>query len=279
VIPADPDLGWERVDDDLDVDEAPHVDRTDDDKDKMKYGGGGVGIIGKSRTLEADSRRYNLLKDLMHKQCDSLQIELSNVPEIWKMCFYNPRTSRFSHPVMPLLALNLAYRASKLAVQFGVISDKDGSMFELESSMDVKDAPVADEYDGVYSAIGIPNYKWQLLQRDWSLPKATQPKKDAKTLPLLQKMRNRQGHVVLADCGKIGMNIAEQLYRLERPEDRKSKTPNDGFGWSVTSMHQGRVECVVVASVEMEAFLMVPEEVLMSVASWVQDTYLTQSLF
>lgn len=43
--------------------------------------------------------------------------------------------------------------------------------------------------------------------------------------------REPAGEAVWADVPEIGMNIAEQLYRLERRKDNRHFLPTDSFGW------------------------------------------------
>lgn len=43
--------------------------------------------------------------------------------------------------------------------------------------------------------------------------------------------RGATGEPVYADVPEIGMNIAEQLYRLERRQDNRHFLPTNSFGW------------------------------------------------
>ena len=94
------------------------------------------------------------------------------------------------------------------------------------------------------------------------------------------------------------MNIAEQLSRLEKSEDplegESNKSHHVGigntFGWKRLDETSGPMagrqgvtgrdqSTIPVVNSEGEAYVLCPEELIMNVASWVQETYLTAPVF
>lgn len=90
-------------------------------------------------------------------------------------------------------------------------------------------------------------------------------------------MRQGHGNPVIADVTEIGMNIAEQLHRLEKGQAERYPLPVDSFGWKKGDMVDG--SRIAISSPDQDAYWMVPEELIMNVATWVQQTYLTQPGF
>lgn len=61
---------------------------------------------------------------------------------------------------------------------------------------------------------------------------ATKPDDSRKVIRQLVR-RSPAGEAVWADVPEIGMNIAEQLYRLERRQDNRHFLPTEMFGWQL----------------------------------------------
>lgn len=116
----------------------------------------------------------------------------------------------------------------------------------------------------VYVSLGIPDFGWVLLSRNEtsSTPLDTarssfqnggaQPRRHCKdkltasslghSSNVLQLLQSGGGperkRLLLADVPSIGMNIAEQLHRLERKRDNRHFLPTDAFGWTVIGPSQ-----------------------------------------
>jgi len=152
---------------------------------------------------------------------------------------------------------------------------------------------VPDDEKKIYRLFGIPDYKWKLIERVYKPKKTKQtnvvsrrqagggddsPKDvvDGPVVPI-QKVQRGSGAQVITDVSEIGMNIAEQLFRLEKSQGERHPTPQDSFGWQVGELTQGFK--VMVSSPEKDAYWVIPEELIMNVTTWVQQTYLTQPGF
>jgi len=90
----------------------------------------------------------------------------------------------------------------------------------------------------------------------------------------IQKIQRGSGPPLLADVSEIAMNIAEQLFRLEKGQEERHPVPQETFGWTAQPTTEGFK--VMMSSPEKDAYWLVPEELIMNVATWVQQTYLTQ---
>eukprot|EP00923_Selenidium_pygospionis_P016792 GHVN01029527.1.p1 GENE.GHVN01029527.1~~GHVN01029527.1.p1 ORF type:complete len:294 (+),score=48.36 GHVN01029527.1:291-1172(+) len=79
---------------------------------------------------------------------------------------------------------------------------------------------------------------------------------------------------VLVDVAAIGMNIAQNLVQLEGP-NLNHQYPTNLFGWQILNHTDGLR--IGVASPDGIAYMVVPEELIMSVKSWFQESYCTHS--
>eukprot|EP00918_Siedleckia_nematoides_P010562 GHVU01023101.1.p1 GENE.GHVU01023101.1~~GHVU01023101.1.p1 ORF type:complete len:307 (+),score=53.48 GHVU01023101.1:190-1110(+) len=149
----------------------------------------------------------------------------------------------------------------------------------------------SDNLTQLYRYLEIPDLHWRLVDRRYrgkppsrpeltefevQLPMSTGGKVGANTWFQRMHSPERQNAAVLVDVVEVGMNIAEQLYRLETHEASRHPFPDNDFGWTVTPMHDG-LKVGVADPSKSEAYWMIPEEVIMNVATWVQKTYLTQT--
>ncbi|ORM42381.1 uncharacterized protein BXIN_1582 [Babesia sp. Xinjiang] len=75
---------------------------------------------------------------------------------------------------------------------------------------------------------------------------------------------------VYADVGSVGMNIAEQLYRLESKQARREKLPKGTFGFKVRGQNVAISPCGA-------QFQLVPEELILNAATLVHEMYITQT--
>ncbi|EDO08635.1 hypothetical protein BBOV_III010830 [Babesia bovis T2Bo] len=82
------------------------------------------------------------------------------------------------------------------------------------------------------------------------------------------QFKNIEGYIY-SDVGAIGMNIAEQLYRLESKQLIREKLPKNTFGFKVTNPRAAISPCGTKFSV-------VPEELILNVATMVHEMYMTQ---
>eukprot|EP01056_Protomagalhaensia_sp_Gyna25_P003316 Protomagalhaensia_sp_Gyna_25__3315@NODE_2_length_10425_cov_76_179954_g1_i0_p6_GENE_NODE_2_length_10425_cov_76_179954_g1_i0NODE_2_length_10425_cov_76_179954_g1_i0_p6_ORF_typecomplete_len307_score52_03_NODE_2_length_10425_cov_76_179954_g1_i049095829 len=108
--------------------------------------------------------------------------------------------------------------------------------------------------------------------------------------PFLQEVSGSDNKLYLLDISEIAINIAEQLFRLEKSETSGHRIPNESFGWKLIKnpattgptppQPMARESYAIpVANPEGEALMVIPEELIMHVASWVQQTYLTAPAF
>jgi len=208
----------------------------------------------------------------------------------WKAAFFNDRSGNFCEVSVLVVAINIAVRATQLARSFGVVSEME-AVPNIPPSGDV-----VDDERKIYRALCIPDYNWKLLER-LHKPRGsrqaisssssrrqhvgaddTSPKNpgDNPVVPI-QKIQRGSGTPVVADVSEIGMNIAEQLFRLEKGQGERFPMPQDNFGWTAGSVTDGYR--VMVSSPESDAYWLIPEELIMNVTTWVQQTYLTQPGF
>ncbi|CDR93789.1 hypothetical protein, conserved [Babesia bigemina] len=153
----------------------------------------------------------------------------------------------------------------------------------------------------VYQFIPIPDYGWRLLQRAHFDRKHADPAlRSNRRNSAASKLRSvfrastvagltptniysnsvlckvRPPHVddsqafVRADVGSIAMNMAEQLYRLEVRQRRREKLPKQTFGFKVRDQN-------VVVSPCGKRFKLIPEELILNVATLVHEMYITQA--
>eukprot|EP01057_Protomagalhaensia_wolfi_P001307 Protomagalhaensia_wolfi_Nauph_80__1306@NODE_177_length_3287_cov_73_133005_g128_i1_p2_GENE_NODE_177_length_3287_cov_73_133005_g128_i1NODE_177_length_3287_cov_73_133005_g128_i1_p2_ORF_typecomplete_len317_score51_67_NODE_177_length_3287_cov_73_133005_g128_i129952 len=108
--------------------------------------------------------------------------------------------------------------------------------------------------------------------------------------PFLQEVSGSDHKLYLLDISEIAINIAEQLFRLEKSETSGHRIPNESFGWKLIKNPATtgptppqplarEAYAIPVANPEGEALMVIPEELIMHVASWVQQTYLTAPAF
>lgn len=163
----------------------------------------------------------------------------------------------------------------------------------------------------ILKAFGCPNYNWRLLGRaipsgpllkntpeifctgagaaaehaSGDVIKASVMSELAKVPDFLQQMQDSNGKLVVLDVAEVGMNVAEQLFRLEKSENTDNRVPNNSFGWQPLSSPPEKDLAAreslyqPICSPDGEALLLIPEELIMHVASWVQQTYLTAPAF
>ncbi|EZG81120.1 hypothetical protein GNI_020120 [Gregarina niphandrodes] len=211
------------------------------------------------------------------------------------------------------LSINIARRAANLADKYGITDARD-----LQSQMNLLDALKDDGGNGVMpedidrethkvmKQFGCPRFGWKLKSRiEETSPlirnhpevflqppnvEDRQALSELAAVPdYLQLMSDQDGKLCLLDVAEIAMNIAEQLFRLEKSEAEGHKVPNDIFSWRIledmsdaqhTNPLESRMSAAVpVATPEGEALMLIPEELIMNVASWVQATYLTAPVF
>ena len=192
------------------------------------------------------------------------------------------------------LALNISIRALKLADRFGITQGSSNAAYYYPRGKPTEavSRPCSEAYS-LNAALGIPNYRWKLLRRFQDLESILNSqtdlfqseKEDHLNVRGMQLMENGEGKKFLVDVAEVGMNIAEQLYKLECGNGTEGvKNPNDAFGWTIIEYECERPDIssenlVVVASPEKEAHFMLSEELIMDVALWIQATYLTSPLF
>lgn len=182
----------------------------------------------------------------------------------WDMFFYNERDNKARQENIPTLALNIAIRSAMLA-----------DAFRMTLQSNIEDS--SEKY--VYKHLRVPDYGWKLEERCF-LPKRAPNKKSTSARGLenerpCQLMRNVAGEVFMVDVPAVGMNIAEQLYKLEKKTATRHEYPDDLFGWTIA----GAVRNDQIAiSMEDQAFWVVPEELIMDVTNWVQELYFTQAV-
>ncbi|GBE61048.1 cystathionine beta-lyase, putative [Babesia ovata] len=153
----------------------------------------------------------------------------------------------------------------------------------------------------VYKFIPIPDYGWRLVQRAYFDRKhADTTRRCSARNSVASKLRSvfrvntvsgltptniysnsvlckvRPPHVedhnafVRVDVGSIAMNMAEQLYRLEMRQRRREKLPKQTFGFKVQDQN-------VVVSPCGTQFKLIPEELILNVATLVHEMYITQA--
>ncbi|GFE55137.1 alpha-acetolactate decarboxylase, putative [Babesia ovis] len=83
------------------------------------------------------------------------------------------------------------------------------------------------------------------------------------------QIKNQRAYIY-SDVGSVGMNIAEQLYRLEHRQLAREKLPKNTFGFKVKSPNVAVSPCGV-------KFTIVPEELILNVATMVHEMYITQA--
>lgn len=248
------------------------------------------------------------------------------------MDFQNERSGHTCKRINVIdLSLNIAERASRLANQFGVaITENDwqssSNLLNSLAGFDKSDVP-GSEWDlsldtymnKLLKHFGCPKFGWKLKARVYctktllktspNIFLSTEAEEDnnqggsssaakavlaelAAVPEYLQLVEDKNHNEFLLDIGEIAMNIAEQLLRLEKSENRADDQPvgTKTFGWKriednmMPSAPSGP-NCsreqfkVPVVNIDGEAFVMCPEELVMNVASWVQETYLTAPAF
>jgi len=210
-------------------------------------------------------------------------------PNNWKAAFFNDRSGNFCEVSVLVVAINIAIRASHLASVFGVVSEMEAVNNQILNS----DLP--DDERKIYRVLRVPDYKWKLLERVYRPKKTKQPAAasrrqgalnddlspkdspgDGPVVPI-QKIQRGTSAPSISDVSEIGMNIAEQLFRLEKGQGERHPTPQDSFGWKAGTVTDGFR--VMVSSPDNDAYWIIPEELIMNVTTWVQQTYLTQPGF
>lgn len=203
----------------------------------------------------------------------------------WIVYFFNDRSGQFCHVSLLTLAINISIRAARLAESFGVLSSESVSGEQQQG----EPPPESRTRRAIYAALGIPDFSWELVQR---VPTSPPPVSDAETViagtkrrivtssseVTLQLLKSGSGKRFLADVPTIGMNIAEQLHRLERKQDNRHFLPTETFGWTFEASGPAKFQ-VAARSPNGDSIVLVPEEMIMNVTQWVQQTYLTSAVF
>lgn len=221
----------------------------------------------------------------------------------WKVNFMNDRSGNYCETLLVTLSLNIAIRAEELAQHFGVLyNGMSGETFQSNTSLINSKSDLSKRK--IYEILGIPDFEWILLSRRDSL--AAHVKKSPayhKNHPFfrkkaffrdssdsmsssvcLQLLQNKTDcdtiKKVIADVPAIGMNIAEQLYRLERKRNSRHFMPTNTFGWKFLPQYKAEPSHFDVSVVTPNGDIVqfVPEELIMNITQWVQQTYLTSVL-
>eukprot|EP00922_Rhytidocystis_sp_ex-Travisia-forbesii_P035806 GHVS01053125.1.p1 GENE.GHVS01053125.1~~GHVS01053125.1.p1 ORF type:complete len:214 (-),score=27.73 GHVS01053125.1:352-993(-) len=204
---------------------------------------------------------------------------------------FNESTSGFCTVHLVTLALNIAWRATKLAQLFGVMSEEAGggrwkiSNDDDDDQTDQLANSGGEDFNRIYEHLNIPIAGWHLVERLWRPPRSRRVGLKSKEQDeecwwwetrLLSRMKTGGQQIVAVDVGEIGLNKSEELYRLEKKSRLEScALPTEMFGWKyIHDMPGGQMQ--LVRSPENEAMCVVAEELIMNTATWVQDTYLTR---
>lgn len=164
-----------------------------------------------------------------------------------------------------------------------------------ETSMQHSETP---EEPNFYQIIPIPDYGWKLIERS-DFDRITKEDKSRSAgrsrivnalckifggrdeahknmmYPNLVLCKIQPPHVtnnkalLRVDVGSIGMNVAEQLYRLEFRQLTREKLPKNTFGFQVLSQD------LVISPCGRE-FKLIPEELILNTATLVHEMYITQ---
>lgn len=215
------------------------------------------------------------------------------LPECWNVLFVSREGNTYLVSLV-VLALNIAIRAATLARRFH-ISELQTIGTVPTSTPDGSGIPEND-HTRIYRSLDVPNYKWRLIQRAFDIspkkqtgwfrghhgpgsraPRGQQhhasPDQFVDLMSQRQRLQQKNNSQVIGDVAEIAMNIAEQLFRLESHQTQRHPLPNGTFGWTILNQSDGFR--IAVASPEGDAYFLVPEELIMNVTSWVQQTYLT----
>ncbi|XP_952644.1 uncharacterized protein TA13740 [Theileria annulata] len=169
----------------------------------------------------------------------------------------------------------------------------------VNNSMDEKsvNTPVPNTYynsnnsgNGFYKYVPIPEYGWKLVSKaPHDVREDPRPDGLSKFFSRLFKRKPRfetlypntllckvnpplaseSNNKIMVDAGSLGMNLAEQLYRLEISTQNREKFPKNTFGFS---SHNDKVTCP-----DGTVFEFVPEEVILNTASLIHEIYITQT--
>lgn len=277
----DPDLGWKRLSHSV----APPV------------GGTATGAMCTNPVDWSNSLPRGATTSLDQQRRPESRQPLYPLPHAWNVFFFNDRSGHFCQVSIIILAINIATRADRLAKTFGIVSDPVDLSGRTKSAAMLEGTEYAvsqDSHHQIYSALRVPDVGWRLLKRRGDemtrqgserfrksrMESRGQDAEAEKRLSLQLIQRGTTGDTVWADVAEIGMNIAEQLYRLERRHDNRHFLPTDSFGWvSGEGMDMQDNLKIAVSNKEGEAFWLIPEELIMNVTQWVQQTYLTSTAF
>lgn len=253
--------------------------------------------LGWRRVLTEEAER---LADLFYVSHPSPSTTTPLLPYCLTPSLFNERTSSFCSLPLMTIGISICIRAVQLANKFGILPPPPGSngwrpWEEEEEDVHKIVITETEKTQKIYDKLEIPDYDWQLLARLWHPPhylSRTPKKAEVSTSStvkrkgaglargyegkLLSAMRSGEsGGVVVVDVGEIGLNISEQLNRLEKQEN--NKLPDDLFGWKTEpNSKQQLQQCII--SPDGFAFSVVPEELIMNATTWIQRTYLTQPL-
>lgn len=282
VVTPDPDLGWRRVQSAAEIPAAHYRN------------GSSAAVLSGRSTKEWCTRAGGaaLVNGAVEQQ----------YPSGWLVYFFNDRSGNCCQTSLITLAINIAIRAEQLARAFGILNEPTSSEGHLNSSSSLILSKLESSRRHIFVALGIPDFGWCLLSRNEfptpldntarSSPQGALGKRShrgdrsglsSSSNPPLQLLQSGGGtekeKILLADVPAIGMNIAEQLHRLERKRDNRHFLPTDAFGWThIGPGHQQNGLDVMVASPTGEAISLVPEEMIMNTTQWVQQTYFTSAL-
>lgn len=233
-------------------------------------------------------------------------------PEGPRLCFFNDRSGQFFAVDLATLAINISVRAEKLARQFGVAPSEAAqnsgvAIVENNNSLSTTTTVVVSSSQHnttptnnngqdddphrsspkVYELLRVPDCGWTLTDRS----PAESNSESRRASGVIESERGgdvkvRQQHLerigglrAAVDVPTVGMNIAEQLHRLERKQDASNPLPFSAFGWKVNLSGALQSHRVQVTSPAGELLYLVPEELIMNVTQWVQQTYFTSAAF
>eukprot|EP00922_Rhytidocystis_sp_ex-Travisia-forbesii_P035803 GHVS01053115.1.p1 GENE.GHVS01053115.1~~GHVS01053115.1.p1 ORF type:complete len:246 (-),score=40.50 GHVS01053115.1:571-1308(-) len=160
---------------------------------------------------------------------------------------FNDNTAGFCTVHIVTLALNIAWRAAKLAQLFGVMGGGGDDRWQVTD-----DQLAGGEDFRIYEHLNIPIAGWHLVERLWR-PARSRRVGTAKDncwwweTRLLSRMQTG-GQMVAVDVGEIGLNKSEELYRLEKKSRLESSAlPTEMFGWKfIHELPGGQMQLVSV---------------------------------
>lgn len=214
-------------------------------------------------------------------------------PEGPRLCFFNDRSGQFFAVDLATLAINISVRAEKLARQFGVAPSEanNSNTPAMVNSPNSNHSSTEDDphrsSQKIYELLRVPDCGWSLTDR---CPDCTENSRRVSGVTESERgdIKTRQQHLerigglrAAVDVPTVGMNIAEQLHRLERKQDASNPLPFSAFGWKVnlSGAYLQSSHRVQVTSPAGELLYLVPEELIMNVTQWVQQTYFTSAAF